>query len=176
MKILEHTTTRLVIKDGSRWHTSSPMHGLLTLVSDKWQTVIKGFSLVASLSLGVAWLTGKIPTTFQPVAAIVLFLLGAPLLLELMTGEAPPTYVFDKSSGQMTITHGKFTQRFDFSEVVNVLAVNTEAIDSPPTFWREIHLILRSGQALKLHPGHDQPEQQAALTILIQQFLGLSQP
>ncbi|XGV99207.1 MAG: hypothetical protein ACAF41_09760 [Leptolyngbya sp. BL-A-14] len=174
MKILEHTETHLVIKDGSRWHTSGPIHDLLMLFSEKWQRIIKGFSAVASLSLGVTWLVGKIPISFQPVAAFLLFLLAAPLLLELITREEPPTYVFDKSSKQITITHGKFTQRFDLSDVVDILAVSTEAMDPPPSYWREIHLILRSGQALKLYPGHDQPEKQEALTVLLRQFLNVS--
>ncbi|UBF26853.1 hypothetical protein K9N68_02360 [Kovacikia minuta CCNUW1] len=172
MKVLELTPNRLVIKDGSRWYKSYLIHNLL---DEKWHKLVNIFSGVITISLGIAWIAGKIPQNLQPASMAVLFLLAAPLILDITTGErTTPIYRFDKSSGQMTVTNGKFVQRFALTDVVDVVAVNTESIDPPPTYWREIHLILRSKGELKLHPGHEDAQKQEELTLLLRQFLDLN--
>jgi hypothetical protein len=172
MKVLEQTPTRLVIKDGSRLHKMYLLH---SLIDEKWHGLLNILSILVIIGLGVAWITGKIPRNLQSVGVALLFILAGPIVLDIAIGEKDtPKYVFDKSIDQMTITNGKFTQRFVLSDVVDVIAVNTESMDPPPTYWREIHLILRLGQELKLYPGHGHQKKQEELTALLRQFLNLN--
>lgn len=105
----------------------------------------------------------------------LLFLLAAPLVLNVVGEEGGKAiYIFDKSLGQLTVTDKKVIKRYALSDVVDVVATSTENDDTPPAYWRKIHLMLRSGEEFELHPGHDQPEKQEELTELLRQFLNLS--
>lgn len=172
MKILEHTELRLAIKDGSSSYKIYPIHNLFP---EKWHSAINVISGLAILTLSVAWFIGKIPAELKLACQFILFLLAAPLVLDVAGEEGSKAiYIFDKSLGQLTVTDKKIIKRYALSDVVDVVATSTEGYNSSPAYWKTIHLMLRSGEEFELHPGHDKPEKQEELTKLLRQFLNLS--
>ncbi len=108
-------------------------------------------------------------------AKFLFFLLAGLLVLAFAAEEykGTPNYIFDKSFGQLTVDHNESSKNYALADIVDVVAVSTASDDPPPTYWRKIHLVLRSGEELELHPGHDKPDKQAEMVVLIRQFLDL---
>lgn len=172
MKVLEHNESRLVIKDGSPWYNLFPLYNLF---SGKWNGVIEVVSGFGVVALYAAWKMGKIPDQLTLAAKFVFFLLAAPFVLAYATRpyRGTPSFVFDKSFGKLTVHHDESSKSYALVDIVNVVAVTRASDDPPPTYWRKIHLVLRSGEELELHPGHDEPNKQEDMATLIRQFLNL---
>lgn len=169
MKVLELTDTRLVIKDGSMWYKESPFNDLL---SGHWGGVIGFVVGLVAIALLVG-LSSNLSQGLKFGLGILLFFLVGPVMLSLLSGDYKPLplYVFDRVSGELTVFQGKASQTYPLSEVVDVRADSTFNDDGSPEYWRKVHLVLRSNLVLELHPGHNQPQKQEEMVILIRQFL-----
>jgi hypothetical protein len=174
MKVLEHNQSRLVIKDGSRWYNRFPLYKLF---GGKWQEAIKVVSSLGVITLAIAWKMGKIPQHLDSAARSVFFLLAAPYFLMYVAKEyrGTPTYVFDKSFGQLTVHHDESSKSYALADIVDVVVISRANDAPPPTDWRKIHLILQSGEELELHPRYNERKQEAEMVALIRQFLDLQE-
>lgn len=172
MKVVEHNESRLVIKDGSPWYNLFPLYNLF---SGKWNGIIQVVSGLGVVALYMGWKTVKIPDKFTLVPNFVFFLFAASYILARITKpyRNTPIYVFDKSLEELKIHHDESSKSYALADIVDVVAVSRSSDDSPRTYWRKIHLVLRSGEKLKLHPGHAEPNKQEEMVTLIRQFLAL---
>ncbi|HEY9598864.1 MAG TPA: hypothetical protein V6D33_14460, partial [Cyanophyceae cyanobacterium] len=84
-----------------------------------------------------------------------------------------PIYIFDKLLGELTVHHNESSKSYALADIVDVVAVSRSSDDSPRTYWQKIHLVLRSGEKLELHPGYTEPNKQEEMVTLIRQFLAL---
>jgi hypothetical protein len=103
-------------------------------------------------------------------------LLAAPVFLSFATNQykRTPVYSFDKSLGQLVIHYrNRACQNYALTDVFDVIAVSTANDDPPPSYWRKVRLIMRSGVELELHPGHEQPNKQEEMVTVIRHFLDL---
>jgi hypothetical protein len=77
-------------------------------------------------------------------------------------------FIFDRQLKQLIVNNSKI---YELTEIMCVRSVSTRGNDMGPLYWREIHVVLRSGKIIKLHPGHDDPDNQRNMTTLIRAFL-----